>query len=48
MTRIDRLPGVNAVGAISTMFFLGDEAKFGLRAVKGHPLESREQWTPMK
>jgi predicted permease len=48
MTRIGRLPGVRAVGAISTMFFLGDEAKFGLRAVEGHPLESREQWTPMK
>jgi predicted permease len=48
MTRIGRLPGVRAVGAISTMFFLGDEAKFGLRAVEGRPLESREQWTPMK
>jgi predicted permease len=48
MTRIGRLPGVRAVGAISTMFFLGDKAKFGLRAVEGHPLESREQWTPMK
>jgi predicted permease len=48
MTRIGRLPGVRAAGAISTMFFLGDEAKFGLRAVEGRPLESREQWTPMK
>jgi len=48
MSRIDRLSGVRAVGAISAMFFLGDEAKFGLRAVEGHPLESREQWTPMK
>ena len=48
MSRIDRLSGVRAVGAISTMFFLGDEAKFGLRAVEGHPLESREQWTSMK
>lgn len=47
MTRIGRLPGVRAVGAISTMFFLGDEAKFGLRAVEGHHLESREKWTPM-
>ena len=47
MTRIGRLPGVRAVGAISTMFFLGDDAKFGLRAVEGRPLESREQWTQM-
>jgi predicted permease len=46
--RVGRLSGVRAVGAISTMFFLGDEAKFGLRAVEGRPLESREQWTPMK
>lgn len=48
MTRIGPLPGVRAVGAISTMFYLDDEAKFGLRAVEGRPLESREQWTPMK
>ena len=48
MTRIGRLAGVRAVGAISTMFYLDDEAKFGLRAVEGRPLESREQWTPLK
>ena len=48
MTRIGRLPGVRAAGAISTMFFTGDDAKFGLRAVQGRPLESREQWTTMK
>ena len=48
MTRIGRLPGVRAVGAISTMFYLDDEAKFGLRGVEGRPLESRERWTPMK
>ena len=47
MTRIGRSPGVRAVGAISTMFYLDDEAKFGLRAVEGRPLESRERWTPM-
>jgi putative ABC transport system permease protein len=47
MTRISSLPGVREVGAVSTMFFLGDEAKFGLRAVEGRPIESRAQWTPM-
>jgi predicted permease len=46
MTRIGRLPGVRAVGAIGTIFW-GADVKFGLRAVEGHPLESREQWTPM-
>jgi len=30
------------------MFYIGDEAKFGLRAVEGRPPESREQWTGMK
>jgi putative ABC transport system permease protein len=47
MIRLGLLPGVRAVGAISTMFFLGDEAKFGLRAVEGRAMELREQWTPM-
>jgi putative ABC transport system permease protein len=27
--------------------FWSRDTKFGLRAVEGHPLESREQWTPM-
>jgi putative ABC transport system permease protein len=47
MARISRVPGVRAVGAISRMFFLGEEGKFGLRAVEGRPLQPREQWTPM-
>lgn len=47
MTRIGQLPGVSAAGAISTMFFAGDQAKFGLRAVEGQPAEARAQWTPM-
>lgn len=46
MTRIGRLPGVRAVGAIGTMFWSTD-TKFGLRAVEGHRLVPREQWTPM-
>src|SRR5258708_11650288 len=47
MLRIGQLPGVSAVGGISTMFFTGDQAKFGLRAVEGRLPESREHWTPM-
>jgi putative ABC transport system permease protein len=47
MTRIGQSPGVSVAGGISTMFYTGDEAKFGLRAVEGRPPESREQWTPM-
>jgi putative ABC transport system permease protein len=48
MAGIGQLPGVNAAGAISTMFFsMDDGARFGLRAVEGRPPESRRQWTPM-
>ncbi|MFC5861739.1 ADOP family duplicated permease [Acidicapsa dinghuensis] len=47
MARIGSLVGVRAVGAISTMFYQGNDAKFGLRAVEGRALETREQWTPM-
>jgi putative ABC transport system permease protein len=46
--RVSQLPGVKAAGAISTMFFMGDEAKFGLRAVEGRSPESRQQWMPLK
>jgi len=42
--RIQRLPGVRAVGAIGTMFWNGDGGKFGLRAIDGHPDRPREQW----
>ena len=47
ITRIGDLQDVKAVGAISTLFYSGNEAKFGLRAVEGQSLESRQQWTPM-
>ncbi len=47
MDRLSRLPGVSAAGGVSTMFFKGDEANFGLRAVEGRPPETRTQWTPM-
>jgi predicted permease len=47
MTRIGNLREVKAVGAISTMFSLDDQAKFGLRAVEGRTLDSRQQWTPL-
>jgi predicted permease len=47
MERLGSLPGVRAVGAISTMFWNGDGGKFGLRAVEGRPPESREQWSAL-
>jgi putative ABC transport system permease protein len=45
--RLGRLPGVSAAGAVSTMFYSGEPGKFGLRAVEGHALESREKWSAM-
>ena len=47
ITRIGNLQEVKAAGAISTLFYSGNEAKFGLRALEGRPLESAQQWTPM-
>jgi putative ABC transport system permease protein len=47
MARIGQLPGVSAAGGISAMFYIGDESKFGLRAVEGRLAESPEQWTAM-
>jgi putative ABC transport system permease protein len=47
MSRIGRLPGVRAVGSTSAIFYSGDRGKFGLRAVEGRALESRDQWAPM-
>src|SRR5262249_15194842 len=47
MALLRALPQVHAVGAINTMFYLGNDSKFGLRAVEGRALESSQQWTPM-
>lgn len=47
ITRIGDSKEVKAAGAISTLFYSGNEAKFGLRALEGRSLDSRQQWTPM-
>lgn len=47
MARMNELAGVSAAGGISTMFYSGDDARFGLRAVEGRSPESRQQWTAM-
>lgn len=46
ISRIENLPGVSAAGAVSTMFYTGEQPNFGLRAVEGQT-EARNQWTPM-
>ncbi len=47
ITRISESPGIRAAGAISTMFYSGDDTKFGLRAVEGRPPQPREEWSAM-
>ncbi len=47
VTRIGRLPGVIAAGAISTMFFTSDQSNFGLRALEDRVAEAPARWTPM-
>jgi len=47
MAHLRALPQVHAVGAVNTMFYLGNESRFGLRAVEGRALESSQRWTPM-
>ncbi|MBV8810070.1 MAG: ABC transporter permease, partial [Acidobacteriaceae bacterium] len=47
IARIRELPGVTAVGGVSTLFFQSDQPNFGLRAVEEKPAQARNQWTPM-
>jgi putative ABC transport system permease protein len=48
ITRIRQSPRVSVIGGISTMFYVGDESKFGLRAMEGKPADPQQQWTAMK
>ena len=44
---VTALPDVNAAGAISGLFELGDTRNLGLRAIDGRASESPAQWTPL-
>jgi putative ABC transport system permease protein len=45
--RIAQLPGVQAVGGISNLFFLNETRTHALRQVEGHPPEPTSAWTPL-
>jgi putative ABC transport system permease protein len=47
MERLRLVPGVRAVGGISTMFWANDAGRFGLRAVDGQAAQSRAEWSAM-
>jgi len=45
--RIRSLPGVTAVGGISSLFFLNETRTHALRQVEGQPPEANSAWTPL-
>jgi putative ABC transport system permease protein len=47
ISHIAEIPGVTTAGAVSVLFYNGDNGKFGLRAVEGKTSEVQDQWTPM-
>jgi len=47
LKRLQGLPGVGAVGAISDLFELGTMRNLGLREIEGRAPEPRPLWTPL-
>jgi macrolide transport system ATP-binding/permease protein len=45
--RMRTLPGVEAAGGISNLFFLDETRTHALRQVEGHPPEPKSAWTPL-
>ncbi|HSM78894.1 MAG TPA: ABC transporter permease [Bryobacteraceae bacterium] len=45
--RIGSLPGVEAAGGVSNLFFLDEKRTHALRQVEGHPPEPALAWTPL-
>lgn len=47
LDRLQAVPGVQAVGAIDSLFELGGADNLGLRSIEGRPPEPRKQWTAL-
>lgn len=47
MQRIAAMPGVQAVGGVSNLFFLDEKRTHALRQVEGHPPEPKSSWKPL-
>ena len=47
LDRARHLPGVEAAGAMDTLFELGNVSNLGLRAIEGRSPEPKERWTPL-
>jgi predicted permease len=48
LERVGALPGIQAVGAVDSLFDLGKINNLGLRNIEGHTPEPTEQWTPLR
>lgn len=47
LQRTATLPGVEAAGGISNLFFMDETRTHALREVEGHPPEPKSSWTPL-
>jgi len=47
LERVRAVPGIQAVGAVDSLFDLGKINNLGLRSIEGYTPESKEHWTPL-
>jgi predicted permease len=47
LERLAALPGVQAAGGVSNVFFLNETRNHALRQVEGHPPEAKSEWKPL-
>jgi predicted permease len=48
LERVRAVPGIQAVGAVDSLFDLGKINNLGLRSIEGYTPESKEHWTPLR
>jgi putative ABC transport system permease protein len=48
LERVRALPGIQAAGAVDSLFDLGKINNLGLRNIEGHTPEPKDRWTPLR
>jgi putative ABC transport system permease protein len=48
LERLRAVPGIQAVGAVDSLFDLGKINNLGLRSIEGHTPEPKQHWTPLR
>jgi putative ABC transport system permease protein len=48
LERVRAVPGIQAVGAVDSLFDWGKINNLGLRSIEGHTPELKEHWTPLR